>query len=168
MPEFVHPFAGLAAERKVTQEELVRAIRFAISAEYEAIQVYMQLAESTDNRLAQAVLKDIADEEIVHAGEFLRLLKELAPEEAALYAEGEAEVEQIAATLAGNTQVAGPSEETMETQTDVTGSEAEDTNPGPKEVQPEVTEKEAEVTASMPEETKSPSPRGIGNLFGKS
>jgi rubrerythrin len=27
------------------------------------------------------VLKDIADEERVHAGEFLRLLKELAPDE---------------------------------------------------------------------------------------
>ncbi len=46
-----------------------------IAAEYEAIQLYMQLAESTDNELAIEVLKDIADEERVHAGEFLRLLK---------------------------------------------------------------------------------------------
>ena len=52
-----------------------------VSAEYEAIQLYMQLAESTDNKLAIEVLKDIADEERVHAGEFLRLLKELAPDE---------------------------------------------------------------------------------------
>jgi rubrerythrin len=37
----------------------------------------MQLSESTDNKLAVEVLKDIADEERVHAGEFLRLLKEL-------------------------------------------------------------------------------------------
>ncbi len=43
--------------------------------------MYMQLAESTDNKLAVEVLKDIADEERVHAGEFLRLLKELAPDE---------------------------------------------------------------------------------------
>jgi rubrerythrin len=42
-----------------------------IAAEYEATQMYVQLAESTDNKLAVAVLKDIADEEIVHAGEFL-------------------------------------------------------------------------------------------------
>jgi len=36
--------------------------------------------------LAIAVLKDIADEELVHVGEFLRLLKELAPEDEKLYA----------------------------------------------------------------------------------
>ena len=64
-----------------------------VSAEYEATQMYMQLAESTDNKLAIEVLKDIADEERVHAGEFLRLLKELAPDEEKLYADGAAEVE---------------------------------------------------------------------------
>lgn len=94
MPNFGHPFEGLAAERKITEEELVRAIRFMVSAEYEAIQLYMQLAESTDNKLAAEVLKDIADEERVHAGEFLRLLKELAPDEEKFYAEGAKEVEE--------------------------------------------------------------------------
>jgi rubrerythrin len=54
----------------------------------------MQLAESTDNQLAQDVLKDIADEERVHAGEFLRLLKELAPDEEKFYTEGAKEVEE--------------------------------------------------------------------------
>lgn len=54
----------------------------------------MQLAESTDNELAIDVLKNIADEERIHAGEFLRLLKELAPDEETLYAEGEREVEE--------------------------------------------------------------------------
>jgi rubrerythrin len=39
-------------------------------------------------------LKDIADEERVHAGEFLRLLKELAPDEEKFYAEGAAEVQE--------------------------------------------------------------------------
>jgi len=94
MPEFGNPFSGLAKERKVTHEELIRAIRFMIAAEYEAIQLYMQLAESTDNKLAQEVLKDIADEERVHAGEFLRLLRELAPDEEKFYAEGYEEVEE--------------------------------------------------------------------------
>ena len=54
----------------------------------------MQLAESTDNKLAIEVLTDIADEERVHAGEFLRLLKELDPDEEKFYAEGAAEVEE--------------------------------------------------------------------------
>jgi len=94
MPEFGNPFSGLKKDRKLTSEELIRAIRFMIAAEYEAIQLYMQLAESTDNKLAQDVLKDIADEERVHAGEFLRLLKELAPDEEKFYREGAKEVEE--------------------------------------------------------------------------
>lgn len=94
MPEFGNPFSGLKKDRKITNEELIRAIRFMIAAEYEAIQLYMQLAESTDNKLAQDVLKDIADEERVHAGEFLRLLKELAPDEEKFYREGAKEVEE--------------------------------------------------------------------------
>ena len=95
MPNFGSPFSGLANERKLTDTELVRAIRFMVAAEYEATQLYMQLAESTNNKLAQKVLKDIADEEIVHAGEFLRLLHELAPDEKKLYAQGAKEVEEL-------------------------------------------------------------------------
>ena len=94
MPEFGSPFSGLARDRKLTEAELIRAVRFMVAAEYEAIQLYMQLAESTDNELAIEVLKDIADEERVHAGEFLRLLHELAPDEAKFYTEGANEVEE--------------------------------------------------------------------------
>ena len=94
MPEFGSPFSGIAHDRKLTAEELTRAVRFMVAAEYEAIQLYTQLAESTDNKLAIEVLRDIADEERVHAGEFLRLLRELAPDEAKLYAQGAAEVEE--------------------------------------------------------------------------
>ena len=94
MPEFGSSFSGLANDRKLTHEELIRAIRFMVAAEYEAIQLYMQLTESTDNQLAIEVLKDIADEERVHAGEFLRLLKELAPDEEKFYTKGAREVEE--------------------------------------------------------------------------
>ena len=94
MPEFGTPFSGLSNDRKLTNQELVRAIRFLVAAEYEATQLYMQLAESTGNKLAVEVLKDIADEERVHAGEFLRLLRELASDEEEFYAEGAKEVEE--------------------------------------------------------------------------
>jgi rubrerythrin len=94
MPDFGNPFSGLAEDRKLTEEELIRAIRFMIAAEYEAVQLYMQLAESIDNELAIEVLKDIANEERVHAGEFLRLLRELAPDEEQYYKEGAEEVEE--------------------------------------------------------------------------
>ena len=63
MPGFGAPFSRLANERKLTKQELVRAVRFMVAAEYEAVQMYVQLAESTDNKFAMAVLKDIADEE---------------------------------------------------------------------------------------------------------
>lgn len=94
MPSFGSPFSGLAHDKKISREELVRAIRFLVAAEYEATQMYMQLAESTDHRLAIQVLTDIANEERVHAGEFLRLLHELSPDEAAFYAKGAKEVEE--------------------------------------------------------------------------
>ena len=94
MPVFGSPFSGLASNRKLGDGELVRAIRFMVAAEYEATQLYMQLADSTDNKLAVEVLKDIADEERVHAGEFLRLLGELSPDEEAFYAKGAAETKE--------------------------------------------------------------------------
>ena len=94
MPEFGSAFSGLAHSRKLTKAELIRAIRFLVAAEYEAVQMYMQLAESIDNKLAAEVLENIANEERVHAGEFLRLLRELAPDEEKLYAEGAREVEE--------------------------------------------------------------------------
>ena len=95
MPSFGSPFSGLTNERKLTDAELIRAIRFMVAAEYEATQLYMQLIDSTENKLAQKVLKDIADEELVHAGEFLRLLHELAPDEKQFYAKGAKEVEVL-------------------------------------------------------------------------
>jgi len=94
MPDFGSPFSGLANDRKLTNGELIRAIRFMVAAEYEATQLYMQLAESTTNKLVVEVLKEIADEELVHVGEFLRLLHELAPDEEKLYAKGAKEVEE--------------------------------------------------------------------------
>ena len=99
MPEFSNPFKVVKHDRKLTHEELIRAIRFMVAAEYEAVQLYVQTAESTDNPLAREVLTDIADEEKVHAGEFLRLLKELDPKEEKFYKEGYDEVEEMIAKL---------------------------------------------------------------------
>jgi len=95
MPEFSNIFSGLNLDRKVTHDELIRAMRFNIAAEYEAVQLYMQLAESTDNKLAKKVLIDVANEEKEHAGEFLRVLRELSPEEFEFYKNGEKEVEEM-------------------------------------------------------------------------
>lgn len=95
MPEFASPFSGLRLDRKMSREELIRVVRFSIAAEYEAVQLYMQIAEASDDKLVVDVMKDVADEERVHAGEFLRLLRYLAPDEEKFYAEGTEEVEEI-------------------------------------------------------------------------
>ncbi|MBI5250632.1 MAG: rubrerythrin [Desulfomonile tiedjei] len=95
MPEFGNIFSVKASDRKLTDSELIRAIRLTVAAEYEAVQLYEQLAESTDNELARKVLYDIAKEEVVHAGEFLRLLKQLCPDEESFYKEGAEEVEEM-------------------------------------------------------------------------
>ncbi|WP_243103725.1 MULTISPECIES: hypothetical protein [unclassified Dehalobacter] len=65
-----------------------------VSGKFEAIQLYRQLAESIDHQLAIEVLKDIVNEECVHAGEFLRLRKELVPDEERYCLEGTQEVEE--------------------------------------------------------------------------
>ena len=95
MPAFENAFPTLGLGRKIGDDELVRAIRFFVAAEYEAVQMYVQIAESTDNELAKTVLMDIAEEEMVHAGEFLRLLKELSPDEWEKYEKGFEEVEEM-------------------------------------------------------------------------
>ncbi len=95
MPVFSTPFAGNASDRKLTREEVIRSVRYMVAAEFEATQLYMQLAESTDDERVQKVMRDVADEERVHAGEFLRLLYEIAPDEKDFYSRGEKEVEEL-------------------------------------------------------------------------
>ena len=99
MPEFGNPFSVLKAGKKLTKEELIRGVRMMIAAEYEAVQMYMQIAEATDDELTKRVMTDVANEEKVHAGEFLGLLKHLAPDEEEFYQEGAQEVEEEIAKL---------------------------------------------------------------------
>ena len=95
MPEFLNPFSGVVP-RKLTKSELVRAIRLNIAAEHEAVHLYMAHAEATDDPLAKEVLTDIANEERAHIGEFMELLRNLAPDEAKFLEEGRKEVAELA------------------------------------------------------------------------
>ena len=67
MPSFTNAFSGQKEDRMLTHDELVRAIQFMIAAEYEAIQLYTQLAESIDNKLAGSPFGHF-NEEKEHAG----------------------------------------------------------------------------------------------------
>ena len=97
MPEFVNPFSGKIPERKLTSEELIRAIRLDLSAEEEAVHTYMAHADATDNPVAKAVLIDIANEERVHVGEFARLIAILTGDEDEYLNKGALEVNAISA-----------------------------------------------------------------------
>jgi uncharacterized protein len=95
MAEFLNPFVGVTPGRKLTERETTRAVRMALAAEEEAVHFYEALADATENKLAKAVLQDIANEERVHAGEFLRVLELMLGDEAAQRVAGAGEVDEM-------------------------------------------------------------------------
>lgn len=101
MPDFANPFIGRQLDRTMTLGELTRALRLSIAAELEAIHLYEAMADSTDNELAAEVLRDIANEERVHVGEFQHVLNLLLDDEVGFLEEGAAEVEEMRAALSG-------------------------------------------------------------------
>ncbi|MBI2906847.1 MAG: Rubrerythrin [Chloroflexi bacterium] len=113
MPEFTDPFSGKSPERKLTTEELIRAIRLDLSAEEEAVHLYTAHADATDNSLAKKVLVDIANEERVHVGEFGRLLQILTGDEDAWLAEGASEVDAMAAEIEVSEEIHSPEQTTI-------------------------------------------------------
>ena len=101
MPEFLNPFSGLVP-RQMTKSELVRALRLNLAAELEAVHLYLAHAEATDDELAKRVLVDIANEERQHAGEFLEVIRRLAPDEQHFLDAGRGEVEAMAEEIGGS------------------------------------------------------------------
>lgn len=95
MAEFINPFSGVTPDRKLTKRELTRALRMALAAEEEAIHLYEALADAADDKLAAAVLQDVANEEREHAGEFQQLLNKLLPDEVELMSDGAGEVDEM-------------------------------------------------------------------------
>ena len=94
MPAFANPFQG-NVERKLTKEELIQAIRLDIASELEAIYIYDAHVQATDDVMAKKVISDIRDEEKVHVGELMTLLRVLDPKELELFNSGEVEVKKM-------------------------------------------------------------------------
>jgi rubrerythrin len=93
MPDF-GAFKGLKFDRPLTKEELIRSIRFMVSAEYEAIEMYSQISDATTDKRIKKAIEDVTEEERKHAGEFLKMLSLLDPDEIKFYQEGFKEVEE--------------------------------------------------------------------------
>ncbi len=110
MPAFLDPFSQNVPERKMTNRELVRAIRLDLAGELEAISVYMAHADATDDPLAKKVLVDIANEEREHVGELIHLTKILTKDEQGFLDHGMEEVEEMARELGVDTGSAADSD----------------------------------------------------------
>ncbi len=67
--------------KKLSPDEIRDALRLAIIAELDAINLYLQLSRSIDDENVKKVFEDIAREEKTHVGEFLEMLKRLDPEQ---------------------------------------------------------------------------------------
>lgn len=94
MASFINPFSG-NVNKIMSDDELIQAIRIDIAAEIEATYLYDAHIQSTDNELAKKVLSDIRDEEKIHIGELMTLLKRLDPKMAEQLISGESEVKEM-------------------------------------------------------------------------
>ena len=81
---------------KVKQQDIDREIlRASIIAELDAINLYEEMANMTDNADLKAVLLDIAREEKTHVGEFQTMLLRMDEEQVKELAKGKNEVEEL-------------------------------------------------------------------------
>jgi len=78
-------------EKKLLDREVLRA---AIIAEMDAINLYEQLAATTENKNIIAILLDVAKEEKTHVGEFQALLLKEDKEQVEELEKGRKEVEE--------------------------------------------------------------------------
>ncbi len=89
-----HPL-DLPVGRKFSKDEVAEALRLAIIAELDAINLYLQLARSIDDEKIRKVFEDIAKEEKTHVGEFLAVLKTLDPQQVEELKRGAEEVKSL-------------------------------------------------------------------------
>ncbi|HDN96118.1 MAG TPA: rubrerythrin [Thermoplasmatales archaeon] len=82
--------------KNVRREDIDKEIlRLGIIAELDAINLYEQLANMTENEDIKKVLMDIANEEKTHVGEFLALLLKKDEEQVKELEKGKEEVEEL-------------------------------------------------------------------------
>ena len=97
MPNFNTIQNVYSPKRKLTSVEILRAIKFSVSAEYEAIQLYQQIMENTNNKNVIKALAEITEDEKKHVGGLNKLLEILSPEDQKIYQAGAEEIlEEIA------------------------------------------------------------------------
>ena len=94
MVDFVHPFPGKNPGDPLTKQEVIRALRLAVCAEEEATQLYDLIALYVEDERIKNIMRDVADEEQVHKGEFQKLLDIFEDDEVEKVEEGKQEAEE--------------------------------------------------------------------------
>ena len=93
-----NPFTNLLTHSdSITRDELIRALRYMVSAEYDAAGLYERLSEvlPPEYKFMKSVLIDIANEELVHVGEFMELISRVSDSEFGYYDDGMNEVSSM-------------------------------------------------------------------------
>jgi rubrerythrin len=81
---------------KIKKEDVDRELlRISIMAELDAVSLYEQMANITDNEDLKVVLLDVAQEEKTHIGEFHNMLLRLDEEQVKELEKGRKEVEEL-------------------------------------------------------------------------
>ena len=88
MAEFLEISSVYKTGKKLGPVEMLRAIKLAIASEFEAIQIYQQIMESTEDKRIINVLKEITNDEKHHAGGLYKLLELLSPTDLKEYEHG--------------------------------------------------------------------------------
>lgn len=81
---------------KIKQDNMDKQIlRAGVLAELDAINLYEQMADMTDNKELKQILLEVAKEEKEHVGEFQTLLLDLDKQQVEEMEEGKEEVEEL-------------------------------------------------------------------------
>lgn len=92
--EFINPFPGKNPGDEITNQELINVLRLSICAEHDATQLYDTIAEYVNDPKIKKIMKDVADEEQVHIGEFQYLLEIIEKDEKEKTEKGRQEVKE--------------------------------------------------------------------------
>lgn len=89
MAQHNNPYQNISA---LDETHLIIQLRSMVAEELEAVNLYQQLAAVVSDEFIKKQILDIADEELVHAGEFSALIDRLTENDGVLIQQGMEEV----------------------------------------------------------------------------
>ena len=75
MPEFSIPYSKKEYNKSFSKNEIQTAIRFAIAAKYESVQIYEEILQALNNETADKLICEVITDEKNHIGNFIKILE---------------------------------------------------------------------------------------------